>query len=93
MLVTKKNMLGGRELTKFHIEEENGVWGYKVGYCSCGCNEPLLIRTIDLKDIVDQFGISLEAYNYMKEAFKKFRPRVTVRQRMINFLSKSVDNN
>lgn len=93
MFLTRQNQNGGRGLTKFHVEEEKGTWGYKIGYCPCGCNEQILIRTVDLRDVVDQFGMSLEAYNYLTRTFKGFEPKTSIRQKLINVLSKkSVQN-
>ncbi len=64
MLITRSHPNGGRPLTGYPIDEDKktGQLGYKIGYCPCGCNEPLLIRTIDLKEVVDRFGVSDDYY-------------------------------
>lgn len=57
MIITRKNKIGGRPLSGYPFEEDpdTGYLGRKVGYCG-GCNHPLLIRTIDLKEVLDTLG-------------------------------------
>lgn len=57
MLISRANMKGGRPLRGFPFDEDpkTGLLGYKVGYCS-GCNEPIMIRSVELRDVVDHFG-------------------------------------
>ena len=89
MLVTRQNPKGGPELKGYPIEEDpaTGMLGYKLGYCGCGCGEPLYMRTLDVRHIVSKFGFSLEEY---EELFKKIRPRKPLRHKIINFLGGKV---
>lgn len=59
MIVTRKNALGGRPISKFPIgvDPDTGYYGYKIGYCTCGCNNPLYFRSIDVAEIIGYFGI------------------------------------
>lgn len=61
MLITRQNQKGGPKLKScpIDIDEKSGNFGYKIGYCD-GCNEPLLIRTLDLREILDYFGMAGE---------------------------------
>lgn len=74
MLFTRNNRLGGPELTKFPIDEdeETGIWGIKLGYCK-GCNEPLLIRTIDASVILAKLRYDLDEYEKLKISMRKYR--------------------
>lgn len=74
MLLTRKNALGGPELRKFPIEEdeETGLWGIKIGYCK-GCNEPLLMRTIDASAILAKLRYDLDEYEKMKKSIMKYK--------------------
>lgn len=83
MIVTKQNPNGGPMLKMYPIDEdpETGVLGYKVGYCPCGCNQPLLLRTVDVRDIVNRFGWSLTEY---EAAIKKLKPKVSFRKKLMN---------
>ncbi len=60
MLLVRQNPKGGWPLKGYPLDAdpETGSMGYKVGYCSCGCKQPILIRLGDLRDIVDEFGLS-----------------------------------
>jgi hypothetical protein len=63
MFVTRANPNGGRPLSSYPLDEDkrSGNLGYKIGYCA-GCGEPVLIRTIDVAEIVDRFGLSDQFY-------------------------------
>ena len=95
MFITKANPKGGRPLTCFPISEDpkTGFLGYKIGYCQCGCNEPLLIRTIDLREIVDRFAVSQEIYDilYAKKEFGISVFKRQVREKLIKLLGGSVN--
>lgn len=60
MFLARQNPKGARPLQGYPLDEdsETGQWGYKIGYCTCGCKQPILIRTTDLSDVVDAFGLS-----------------------------------
>lgn len=62
MIITRKNALGGRPISKFPIgvDPDTGYYGYKVGYCSCGCNKALYFRSIDVSEIIGHFGVREE---------------------------------
>lgn len=90
MVLTRQNPNGGPALKGFPIEEDpsTGVLGYKVGYCTCGCKEPLLIRTIDVRQVVDKFGLSLDEYDTSLFKLKRKEP---LRDRIIKFLGGKID--
>lgn len=82
MLLSRQNLNGGKPLRGFPLEEENGVLGYKLGYCS-GCNERVLVRTIDARYVLAHFHIG---ENDAKDLLKKLTPRVTLREWIIRKL-------
>lgn len=57
MLVSRANLNGGRPLKGYPYDEdpETGLLGFKLGYCS-GCNEPIMIRSVDVREVVKHFG-------------------------------------
>lgn len=77
MVITRQNGNGGPALKGFPIEEDpdTGILGYKVGYCPCPCNKPLLIRTVDVRQVMDKFGMSIDEYDTaffkIKQKYKK----------------------
>jgi len=66
MFITRKHPKVGASLKTYPIAEDpqSGLLGYKIGYteCPCGHCEPILIRTIDVREIVDKFGVSEHIY-------------------------------
>ena len=88
MLITRKNLRAGRPLQGFPLIGERGLLGYKVGYCE-GCNEPIVIRTIDVREIVDNFGVSDDFY---KHSFHLFGHREPIKHRVIRWLGGEVKN-
>jgi hypothetical protein len=85
MIITKQNPNGGPTLKSYPIREdkETGVLGYHVGYCPCGCNEPLLIRTVDIREVVNRFGMTLNEHD---QVFQRLEPKKPLRQKIIEFL-------
>lgn len=71
MLITRQNSKGGPKIQNFPIDEDKntGMFGYKIGYCE-GCNEPILLRTIDLREIFMRFGV--DKYEVPKETFREW---------------------
>lgn len=62
MFISRQNAKGGVPLKGYPLDTDpkSGYMGYKIGYCGCGCNEPLFIRTVDLNDVVNRFGVTIE---------------------------------
>lgn len=87
MIVTKQNPQGGPAMKMYPIREdpETGILGYHVGYCPC--SEPLLLRTVDVRDIVNKFGWSLTEY---EESIKKLKPKAPLRHRIVRFLGGTI---
>lgn len=83
MLITRKNLRGGRHLKTFPLVEENGLLGYQMGYCGCGCNERLLLRTIDAQEILAFLFYSQKEY---KKLIHKLTPKVSFSQRLMRWL-------
>lgn len=83
MFVSRKHPKFGRPLSTFPLcaDEKSGNFGYKIGYCD-GCSEPILIRSIDLQEVVDTFGIS--------ETAIKNKRSVSFRHRVIRLLGGTV---
>lgn len=90
MLLTRQNPHGGPALQGYPIEEDahTGVLGYKVGYCGCGCGEELLIRTIDVRQVVAKFGYSLDQYY---EMIGKKAPKEPMKNKIIRLLGGKVE--
>lgn len=90
MVLTRQNPKGGPALQGYPIEVDpaTGVLGYKVGYCGCGCAEEVLIRTIDVRQVVAKFGWSMEEYESLMGSVK---PKEPLRNRMIKFLGGRID--
>ncbi len=86
MILSRKNAIGGKRLTKCPLEEENGVLGYKLGYCG-HCNEPILVRTIDAREILALLWIGEDD---VKSLLKKLRPKINWREWLITRLGGSV---
>lgn len=82
-MLTRKNLKGGRELgaKSYPLEELNGHLGYKLGYCA-GCNEPILMRTIDAKEMLAHFHYSEEAYAKLLHDLK---PKFSFKKRLIKW--------
>ena len=85
MILSRQHPKGGPVLKGYPLEEDpaTGVLGHKVGYCPCGCMEPLLIRTVDLREVVAKFGRSLEEH---ERWYKRLKPKTPLKHRMIRFL-------
>lgn len=83
MIVTRANLNGGRPLRGYPLTEDQrtGFLGYKLGYCS-GCNEPVSIRTVDIKDVVNHFGLVIE---------EKEGDRISFRQKVILWLGGRIE--
>lgn len=81
MLITRQNLNGGPKLKTCPLvyDESTGSLMHKVGYCN-GCNEPLGIRTVDLKEVMEVFGLSF-GQNY----------KLSLRERVIKFLGGKID--
>jgi hypothetical protein len=93
MLITKQNPNGGPALKGFPIEEDSdtGMLGYKLGYVKCGgCDktETVLMRTVDTRQIVNKFGMSLDEYD---QNLLKLKPKEPLRDRIIRFLGGRVE--
>jgi len=80
MIITRKNALGGRPISKFPIgvDPDSGYYGYKIGYCQ-RCNNPLYMRSIDVGDIMGYFG-------------ERDKPKTPFKHKLIKWLGGSVDN-
>lgn len=89
MVITRQNPKGGPALKGFPIEEDpdTGVLGYKVGYCKHG--DPLLIRTLDVRKVMEKFGKSMDDYDTALFKLKKSEP---LRNRIIKFLGGRVED-
>lgn len=76
MFITRQNLRGGAKLRGFPLAEDkdSGFLGYKIGYCS-GCNKDLLMRTIEIGQVVEKFYHTLEG-----------KKRRSLRERIIQFL-------
>lgn len=82
MLITRKHTFAGKPLTRFPLEEENGLLGYKVGYCP-GCNEPLLLRTVDAQYILARLYHSTKEY---EKLLNELKPKFSFKQKFIKWL-------
>lgn len=91
MVITKQNQNGGPTLKGFPIEEDptTGLLGYKIGFCPCGCNEPLYMRSVDVRQIVNKFGLTLGEYDQM---LLKIKPKEPLKHKVIRFLGGKVDS-
>ena len=80
MIISRANKNGGPRLKGFPYGEDphTGYRGYRVGYCD-GCNNPLFIRTLEVKEMMGEFGCSHT--NWEPEAIK-----VPLRKRMAGWL-------
>lgn len=83
MLITRKNARGGRHLKTFPLVQENGFMGYQLGYCACGCNEKLIIRTTDTQEILAHLFHSQKEY---KKLIAKLTPKNSFTERLIRWL-------
>jgi len=85
MIITRANPSGGRPLRGYPLCEDpdTGLLGYKVGYCGCGCDQPLLIRTVDVRQIVDKFGGGLSDY---QRWYDKLKPKQSLKHLIIKAL-------
>lgn len=86
MMMSRKNLRGGKPLKGFPLEEEGGVLGYKIGYCG-HCNEPWRVRTVDAREILTHFQIGEDD---CKSLLKKLKPKITLRETIIRWLGGSV---
>ena len=83
MIISRANLQGGRPLRGYPLEEDpkTGMYGYKVGYCS-GCNEPVMIRTIELRGVVEHFGRIVD---------DRLTKRVSLKHRLITWLGGKIE--
>lgn len=92
VIISKQNPNGGPTLKGFPIEEDpdSGMLGYKLGYiaCQCGRQDSVLMRTVDCRQIVNKFGMSLDEYD---RSLLKLKPKEPIRNRLIKFLGGKVD--
>ena len=79
MLITRQNLNGGPKLKScpLVIDENSGTLMHKLGYCA-NCNEPLGIRTVDLKEVLEVFGFG-EGY------------KLSLRERVIKLLGGKIE--
>ena len=82
MILTRKNLKGGRQLNSFPLLTENGQLGYKLGYCN-GCNEPILIKTLDTQEILSHLFHSQNTY---KNLLRKLQPKIPITKKIIKWL-------
>lgn len=90
MLITKQNPNGGPPLRGFPIREdgESGMLGYGLGYitftCECGQSkhDEVLMRTVDTRQIVNKFGVSLDEYD---QSLLRLKPKEPFTHRIIRF--------
>lgn len=90
VLITKQNPKGGPALRGFPIREDadSGVLGYGIGYitlnCECGKStyDEVLMRTVDTRQIVNKFGVSLDEYD---QSLLKLKPKEPWQHRLIRF--------
>lgn len=82
MLLTRKHLRAGRALTGFPLCEEDGLLGYKLGYCK-GCNESILIRTSDSQEILAYLFRSQKQY---KKLINRLAPKYPFKRRFIRWL-------
>lgn len=83
MLITRKNLRGGRHLKTFPLVQENGLLGYQIGYCGCGCNEKLLLRTLDTQEILAHLFSSQKEY---KKLIERLAPKTSFKTRVARWL-------
>jgi hypothetical protein len=89
MFITRQHPSGARPLKAYPIDTEprSGKLGYKIGYCMCGCKEPLFIRTIELREVLEYFGeINNSYYN------KKLSLTTKLKSRIIKMLGGTIPN-
>lgn len=89
VIISRQNMKGGPALKGYPLDEDpdTGQLGHKLGYCP-GCNNPLLIRTLDMRDIVAKFGTTINEYEGI---FKRLKPKTPFRHKVIRLLGGKVD--
>jgi len=92
VIITKQNPNGGPVLKGFPIEvdPDSGVLGYKVGYagCDCGRHKTFFIRTVDVQQIVNKFGLSLDAYDKVVDSLKPKEPFIKKLGRVLTHWNK-----
>lgn len=82
MLFTRRNFRAGRALKSFPLEEENGILGYKLGYC-VSCNEAIHISRNDSQEILAHLFRSQIQY---QKLIQKLEPKFTLRHKIIKWL-------
>jgi len=75
MILTRKNIKGGRRIVGFPIREEDGMIGMFLGYCPCGCNEQILMALRDRDVLMAAFHCEDETVVKVK---KLLRPKTTI---------------
>lgn len=58
MFITTQHPRGAKKLSfkTLHPDTLTNKLGYKIGYCSCGCDESLLISISDIHDVLNEWG-------------------------------------
>ncbi len=81
--ITRQHPRGARPLTGYPIDTEpqSGKLGYKIGYRTCGCKEPLFIRTLELNEVLEYFGYSQESHERVRVS-----PITKIKKRIIKAL-------
>lgn len=82
MLLTRKNLKGGRKLKEFPLVEEQGIIGYKLGYC-CNCNEQLLLALRDSQEVLAHLFYSQKNY---KKLIEKLKPKFSLKIRLAKWI-------
>jgi len=71
-------------------DPETGLFAYRLGYCECGCNKPIGIRTVDLREVLSHFKLALDEYELWKSKLRK--PKVPLRHRIIKLLGGKIED-
>jgi hypothetical protein len=74
-----------------HTDEESGLLDYKIGYCPCGCKEPLLVRRVELREIVDCFGLSDDFYGPPEK--EACLPYQSMKKKLVESLGGTLERN
>jgi hypothetical protein len=89
VIITRQNPKGGPALKSYTIAEDpdSGTLGYRIGYCDCGCQRPLFIRTLEIREMLEIFGYAVDRYD---SVFARLKPKVSIRHRIIKMLGGKV---
>ncbi len=88
MLITRKNLNGGRHLKSFPLVEQEGIMGYQIGYCACGCNERLIMKKLDAQEILAHLFYSQKEY---KKLLDNLTPRISFKGKVAKWLIKQIE--